>query len=194
MNTNRFILIIIIILIASFSTYWFFFRTDNVPPPDTGSPLGGPPIIPGANNNGGGGTGGNNGNNGGSGNVTPFPIPVGDTIIVENQFGEPLSVRNFYKDSTTDITEEGIPILHNEQTSYTLWYVPIDKSFGVSINSITNIPLARAEMESDLLAFLGITPEKACELKITVGVPAHVSLDYLRQSFGLSFCPTGTPL
>jgi hypothetical protein len=190
MNIRRNI-IILILIIAAVGVYWYFLRTDDMRSPGGGNtpgnlPDGGTPPIP--------GTGGGSIGNGIGGNAGPFPIPTGDTLLVESQQGESISVRNFYNDSATAITEEGIPFLHDQPSTYTLLYVPLDKSFTVSINTDSNIPLIRAEMESDLLAFLGISSQKACELKIHVGIPAHVSTKYIAKNLGLSFCPTGTPL
>lgn len=47
---------------------------------------------------------------------------------------------------------------------------------------------ARAEAEQAFLQKLGVTPEQACRLKVTISTPVFVNPEESKQTYGLSFC------
>lgn len=53
---------------------------------------------------------------------------------------------------------------------------------------------ARSLAEEDLLKYLDINENEACQLNVSVGVPFSYSQEYAGVELGLSFCEGGLPL
>jgi len=76
---------------------------------------------------------------------------------------------------------------------YSLAYYYEDDFFAIALMD-QNVWNARVEAEWDLLTTLGITPQNACKLNVSLMIPSSVNFELAGKNYRLSFCPNGTPL
>jgi hypothetical protein len=79
-------------------------------------------------------------------------------------------------------------IVFKENEKYIMIYSPEDISFFISIKD-SNFVASRLEAENELLKFLKIDQEIACEINVTIGTTFDVNPTYSGKIYSLSFCP-----
>ena len=116
--------------------------------------------------------------------TTPQPISQEDELNLPGK-GVVVQTKNFYK-SAQEITPQNDALLIENEEFQILYYVA-DTSFSITILA-TPINTIRQKAEAEFLKQLGVTKEKACQLKVSVGAPYWVDEVFDGGEMGLSFC------
>ncbi|MEK7129589.1 MAG: hypothetical protein AAB803_01085 [Patescibacteria group bacterium] len=74
-----------------------------------------------------------------------------------------------------------------KKQTYDITYVPSLDEYAIVVYGSPFEP-ARKEAERAFLQKLGVAPEQACRLKVTVSTPVFVNPEESKQTYGLSFC------
>ncbi|MCX6735676.1 MAG: hypothetical protein NTZ13_01175 [Candidatus Parcubacteria bacterium] len=122
----------------------------------------------------------------------PVQKPKEGEISITAKDGGNMIVNDFFKSKKTTIYEEWGASL-KEHPYYSVLYFTIDQSFLISLTG-GDLKIARTDAEKELLQDLGITEEKACQLKVATTIPSNVNEKAAGRDYGLSFCQNGTPL
>ena len=110
----------------------------------------------------------------------PLNIPESPKIKVSG-----VEVNNFYREAII-IGNDGYALF--EKTSkYKIAYIPVDKSFLISIldNPFEDV---KKEAEKAFLQKLGITQEDACLLNVNIATNIRINPSYAGKNYKLSFC------
>lgn len=164
----------LIILVVAGAITWFWYTSR--------SPLAPPEPAPGSS---------------GSAPV-PVPIPGSSPSIPSNSFpvttqsGGTLNVGNFTATSQPLPGERSNYVLETSDR-FSIEYAGIDQSFSISLNQ----PPFRETQQAAETAFiqkLNIPKERACNLKVIVGIPSWASDAAVGINYGLSWCPFSLPV
>lgn len=129
--------------------------------------------------------------------VNPTP-PTGvdtstNTLPLPTQSGGSIKVQDFIPTSRLLPGEEFKNYLLEENDAFTVGYSASDQSFFISLTQAP-FDVARANAEAALLQKLNIPKERACSLKVTVGIPRWASESAIGTEYGLSWCPFSVPV
>lgn len=185
MNSKRILLIIFIVLLIGLIIFFIFFRNSPTPNDQTNTNGDGSSTS----DLGSGSIGsGNNGTNNPPATST-LSTPQGSTFVIQTKNGG-VEVRNFYLDGPEI---EGSNVILRDNPEYHIEYVRTNSQFLVALLSYTleQARIARTKAENDLVGLLGITKAKACDLDVTLTIPASYNENLAGKNYGLSFCPSG---
>src|SRR4030042_5618948 len=110
----------------------------------------------------------------------PLNIPESPKIKVSG-----VEANNFYNEAII-IGDDGYALF--EKTSkYKIAYIPVDKSFLISIldNPFEDV---KKEAEKAFLQKLGITQEDACLMNVNIATNIRINPSYAGKNYKLSFC------
>lgn len=118
-----------------------------------------------------------------------FDIPPitdnGRLMTIKDRNGNSISVANVYAMATEKLSYNGVSFGKNK--NYSISFYPQDQSFTISLLN-PKIIATRELAENDFLTILDISEKTACDLTVSLGVPASVSEIDSGQNYGLSFC------
>lgn len=106
-----------------------------------------------------------------------FPTPEGR-----------VTVHNFFKDSTVDVSESKVSLLSSGKVAVT--YYPHSGVFDVTISALDyeEFVSLRSEFEARFLSVLGISKADACKLDVKINTLTSNDERISNQEFPLSFC------
>ena len=137
--------------------------------------------------------------------TTTSTTPTGDTLTLQSVFGNSITVKDFKNDPAIVKdpvnpgyyyfgyhVNEGVPDpTATTSPPYIIQYIDRTQYFNISILQ-SPIGAVRNEMQQYLLAHLGITQNKLCQLKYDVYVSSTIAPADLPANIGFSFCPGAT--
>ncbi len=116
----------------------------------------------------------------------------GNAFPVATQSGGTLRVQDFTAESRL-LEGETKNYLLQEDEGFTIGYTESDQSFFISLIQAP-FDTARTNAETAFLQKINLPRERACALKVTVGIPRWASDDASGVNYGLSFCPFSIPV
>jgi hypothetical protein len=106
------------------------------------------------------------------------------SLQIQTEKGK-ITINNIYKNPIEQLSKNGVTFAKN--TDYYMAFYPQDDGFLISINN-SEVISAERKAEDAFLKQLGVTKDQACQLKVSITVPASVSEKYSGGVYGFSFC------